>query len=238
MNKNLIYIVAINFDVKEHVAKAWEYYCKKYNCDFKIIETASIENMAPHWERYTVMERYPQYENYIYVDADALVKWDCPNLFELLSEDKFYIVKDIGSLEWTYNSIMGYQDLFPDITVSWWEYVTTGFLKFSIKHRMFFKKFIEFHKSNDQTINDRQYQTLRKGFDQTPFNYFLKQEEQDIIVLPEVFSLGHMHKKDIFNNGMFLNMPAYIWQFNGIPKEQLPIVLSQIWNHINHQYTI
>lgn len=234
--KNLIYIVAINFDVNNHSAKAWEYYCKKTNCDFKIIDTPSAPNRAPHWERYTVIERYPEYDNYIYVDADALVKWDCPDLFELLSEDKLYAVKDIGSLEWTYNSILGYQSLFPTTEVKWWEYFTTGFLKFSKSHKDLFKSFIDFYSQNEDLINQMQYQTLRKGFDQTPFNYMVKKTNTDIKIIPEIFSLGHLIKKDIYHNGMFLNIPAFIWQFNGIAKEHLPSTMEQIWNHVKEMY--
>jgi len=234
--KNLIYIVAINMDVKETCVKAWESHCKKHNCDFRVITDQLNPAMAPHWERYTVMERYPDYDNYLYVDADAIVHWDAPNFFEELNGNHIYAVKDIGSLEWTYNGILGYQDLFPGVTVNWWEYITTGFLKFNKSHRQLFKDFVDFYKDNIEEINDRQYKTLRKGFDQTPFNYFVRQQNCKFEILPEVYSLGHLIKKDIFHNGMFINLPAYIWQFNGMPKEQLPSIVNQVWEHVKEQY--
>ena len=37
-------------------------------------------------------------------------------------------------------------------------------------------------------------------------------------------------------NGMFLNTPTYIWQFNGMPKDQLPEIMNQIWQHIKEKY--
>ena len=234
--KNLIYIVAINFEVKKHVQKAWEFYCNKINCDFKIIDSQTHNEMAPQWERYSVIEQYTEYDNYIYVDADALVNWDCPDLFELLNENKLYVVKDIGSLEWTYNSIVGYKQFFPTVDVNWWEYFTTGFIKFDKLHRQLFADFIDFHNSNRDMLNKLQYHTLRKGFDQTPFNYFIRHHNQRFEILPEVYSLGHLHKKDIYQNGMFLTLPAYIWQFNGLPKEQLPQILEYVWNHIKDKY--
>lgn len=233
--KNLVYIVAINFDVKDHAIKSWEAYCKRIGADFKVISEQSIPGMAPHWERYTVMERYPDYENYLYVDADALVKWNAPNFFETLTEDCIYAVKDIGSLEWTENSIRGYQDLFTDTKVNWWEYFTTGFLRFNISHREFFKSFVDFQIAHQIEINKRQYETLRKGFDQTPFNYFTKQQGVYIKILPEVYSLGHLIKKDIFYNGMFIEL-GYIWQFNGLPHDQRESVMDQIWNHVKEMY--
>lgn len=234
---SLIYIVAINMDVEGHVKKAWEYYCDKHNCDFKIIKSQINPNMAPHWERYRVFEHYANYKNYIYVDADAIVRWDAPNLFNrLIDSSKIYAVKDLGSLEWVHNSIRGYQHLFPDIDLKWWDYVTTGFLKFNKKHKRLFSEFIEFYEENLDEINDLQYKTLRKGFDQTLFNYFMAEKEVDIQTLPEVFSLGHLVKKDILKGGMFLYIQAYIYQFNGIPKKSLPIIMNQIWNKIQHKY--
>ena len=234
--KNLVYIVAIDFDVKKHAVVGWEYYCNKIGVDFKVIGDRSNPDMAPHWERYTIMERFPEYDNYLYVDADALIKWDAPNFFELLPEEHLYAVKDLGSLEWVYNGMMGYQDLFPNTKFDWWEYFTTGFLRFNKKHKQLFKQFIKFHNQNQEELNLRQYQTLKKGFDQTPFNYFIRQQGYKFEILPEVYSLGHLHKKDIFQNGMFINIPSYIWQFNGIPKEQLPRLMGQIWEHIKEQY--
>ena len=233
--KNLVYIVGINFDVQKHSIIGWKKYCHQIGADFKLIDDKSNSNMAPHWERYTVIERYPDYDNYLYVDADALVKWDAPNFFDILPNDHIYAVKDIGSLEWTYNSMLGYQDMFPDTTFNWWEYFTTGFLKFDKSHKELFKQFIEFHDKNQDEINNRQYRTLKKGFDQTPFNYFIRQQKAKFEILPEVFSLGHLVKKDIFHNGMFLQL-GYIWQFNGFPHEHRDSIMEQIWNHVKDQY--
>ena len=238
-NKCLIYIVAIGMDVKEHSEKAWNWYCKKHGYDFEVITEPSRKDMAPHWERYTVFEKFPNYDQYMYVDADAMVSWRAPDFFEKTHTqyDCIDAVKDIGSLEWTYNSMLGYQDMFPDIKFNWWEYVTTGVLRFnSLGIDSFFNKILEFHEENKEELNKRQYNTLKKGFDQTPFNYLARQHHISIKTLPEPYSLGHLHKKDIFNNGMFVNIPSYIWQFNGIPKEQLSYIMEQLWNHVKEQY--
>lgn len=234
---NLVYTVAIGMDVREHAEKAWEHYCTQHNCDFKVIREPSRENMAPHWERYTVFERFPGYDNYIYCDADALVSWYCPDLFEALPDQKMlYVVKDLASLEWTWNSLQGYKDLFPETEVGWPEYFTTGFLKFDQSHRELFETILQFHEDNKEELNRRQYQTLRKGFDQTPVNYIVRQMQHDLYLLPEIFSLGHLHKKDVFQGGLFLTIPAYIWQFNGLPKEHLETIMKDIWNHVKNMY--
>lgn len=234
--KNLVYSVCIGMNLEEFSKKSWQHYCNRHNCDFKIIDTSSRENMSPHWERYTIFERYPDYDQYVYCDVDALVSWYADNFFEQLPTGQLYAVKDIGSLEWTYNSILGYQDLFPNVKVDWWNYVTSGFQKFDQSHKEFFTEMVKFYEENMNELNERQYRTLRKGADQTPFNYMLQKHNIPVTTLPELYSLGHLHKKDIFLNGMFLNVPAYVWQFNGIPKEQLNGIMSQVWNHIKEQY--
>jgi len=233
--KNLIYIVAINMDVNNHSKLAWESYCRNYDLDFKIITKSSDVKIAPHWERYTVMERYPDYDNYLYVDADALVKWDAPNFFEELPHNKLYAVQDIGSLEWTVNSIKGYEDLFPKTKIDWWDYFTTGFLKFNKKHRSSLFDFVNLYKQNIEEFNNRSYRTLLKGFDQTPFNYFVKQNNIELELAPPVYSLAHLHKKDIFNNGMFIEL-GYIWQFNGMPHEHREQIMNYIWNTYKEYY--
>ena len=65
--KKLVYIVAIGMDVNEHAAKSWEHFAKRHDCDFKVITESSNPSMAPHWERYTVMERFPEYNQYLLV---------------------------------------------------------------------------------------------------------------------------------------------------------------------------
>lgn len=233
--KKLIYIVAINFDVQKYATKTWEHYCKKFGFDFKVITEPSHKDMAPHWERYTVMERYPNYSEYLYVDADAMVSWYAPNFFEHMGESKLYAVQDWGSMEWIYNGIQGYQDLFGDTKLNWYNYFATGFLKFDASHKSLFKEFIQFHEDNKEEINKRQYQTLRRGFDQTPFNFFVRQQNIDVEFMTQNYSLMHLDKKDILRNGMFLYM-GYVWQFNGIPHNQRLSVMEQIWNHVKQKY--
>lgn len=233
--KKLIYIVAINFDVQQYATKTWEHYCKKFGFDFKIITEPSHKDMAPHWERYTVIERYPDYWEYLYVDADAMVSWNAPNFFQHMRENKLYAVQDWGSLEWIHNGINGYQDLFGDTQLNWYDYFTTGFMKFDKSHRQLFKDFIEFHEQNKDEINKRQYKTLRKGFDQTPFNFFVRQQNVDVEFMTPNFSLMHLDKKDILRNGLFLQM-GHVWQFNGIPHDQRLPVMEQTWNHIKQNY--
>lgn len=234
--KRLVYIVAIDWELAEESIKTWKYWCKQNNCDFYVYSEHTDQNMAPHWHRYLIFDKKPNYDQYLYVDADAMVRWDMPNPFDSYNDlAKMYVTKDFGSLEWISNSIEGYKKFFPDITIDWEDYFATGVLLFSKKHQKLFKSFISFFNENRDEINNMQYNTLRKGFDQTPFNYFVQQSKIPLGYLSLKYSLGHLIKKDILHNGMFMNL-GWIWQFNGIPKQQLHTLMSNIWNHIKDMY--
>lgn len=237
INNNLIYIVAIGMDVHEGIIKSWEYYCNKYGIDFEIIKDSLYDKRSPHWERYTIFQRFPDYKNYIYVDADALVHWNAPDFFEKLKEfDNLCVVKDVGSLEWVYNSILGYKHFFPTINLTWDNYFNTGFMKFSHKHKKYFEDFLEFHDKNEEELNRLQYYTLKKGFDQTPFNYFTIDQEIEYNLISGYYSLAYLYKKGILRNLWFLQIPCYIWQFNDIPKDQLNDIVGLSWKKIKHKY--
>ena len=54
--KNIVYIVAINWDLQGPAIKSWEYWCKKNNCDFYVVDepVVDVKDMAPHWQRYYI----------------------------------------------------------------------------------------------------------------------------------------------------------------------------------------
>jgi lipopolysaccharide biosynthesis glycosyltransferase len=236
-NNNLIYIVAIGIDLHEGIIKSWEYYCNKYNIDFKIIKNSLYDKRSPHWERYTIFQRFPNYENYIYIDTDMLVHWNAPNFFKTLKQhDDLCVVKDTGSLEWVYNSILGYKHFFPTVNLTWDNYFNSGFIKFSKKHKKLFENFLKFHDENEEEINRLQYYTLKKGFDQTPFNYFVTDQNIKYNIISEYYSLGHLYKKGILKNLWFLQVPCYIWHFNEVPKNQLNNFFDLLWDRVKHKY--
>ena len=59
---------------------------------------------------------------------------------------------------------------------------------------------------------------VRKGFDQTPFNYFNTYNNTDIHFMSERFNLVHMARKEILQNYYFIDM-GWFWHFNGIPRD-------------------
>ena len=241
--KILVYTTAVNSlnraikdtSMIDLTYKSWVYWCKKNNCDFHIIDEPKLNNTSPHWFRYFIFDEKPGYDRYLYIDADIIVKWDAPNIFDQYTDlDKIYAVRDNFSLAWVYEGLKGYKKFFEK-ECPWDTYFNSGVLLFSKNHQQLFKDFIQFYKDNQQEINLMQSQTLKKGYDQTPFNYFVINNNIDIELISEKFNLSHLMGKQILNGGYFIDM-GYFWHFNGFPRQNQINMVSQIWNHVKDMY--
>ena len=204
------------------------------------VPIVDVNAMAPHWQRYYIYDilenENVEDDNILYVDADAIVSWDAPNFFEL-SNGELGVVQDFASYEWVYNGIKGYQHLFKGIDYDWNDYFCTGFLLSNKKHRQFYQDIISFYFRNQDELIDLQSNTLKKGFDQTPVNYLTKFHKIDTQVLPKQCSLGALHQRGILNQGLFMDM-GWVWQFNGIPKEDTKRIMEQVWEDKKGNYGI
>ena len=70
----------------------------------------------PTWQRwfdvyYYLDEKGIEYDQILSVDASIMAKWDYPNIFEM-NDRKFSALLSIDNLKWSYQSAMGYKDLF------------------------------------------------------------------------------------------------------------------------------
>ena len=97
--------------------KSWTEYCKKHNLLLYIIDSPVIEDYAilkPHWNKMYILDILDnnniEYDQVMYVDSDTIVHTNVPNIFEL-SDYKFCIVKNYGSMDWTCRSIEIYSRL-------------------------------------------------------------------------------------------------------------------------------
>ena len=240
MKQNIVYIVAINWDLQEPAIKSWKYWCDKNNCKFFIIDKpiVNVNYMAPQWQRYYIYDILDknniEYDNILYVDADAIVKWDAPNFFDY-SNNELGVVKDYASLEWIQNGLNGYKYLFNNIEIDWEDYFCTGFLLSNKKHKSLYNNFIKFYNEYPMEFRTLQSKTLRKGFDQTPFNLFVRQNNIKVQYLPNKFSLGSLNNKGILYNKMFIDL-GYIWQFNGVYYNARKQLMINLWNEIKYNY--
>ena len=214
--KTLIYTTAVNtndraindMDIFDIVKQSWEHYCKRHEIDFYVIDEPQLENI--------------------------MTRWDAPNIFEYCDENDICAVHDNSGLSWIWEGINGYQSMFPDVKLEWDTYFNSGVLVFSSKHEQIIRDFKQFYIDNQTVIEDYRNR-LRKGFDQTIFNYFLKWYGQPITLISEKWNLFHMIRREILYNGYFIDM-GYFWHYNGLDRKTQVDSIQQIWNQIKENY--
>jgi len=240
--KTLIYTTAVNTNgratndkqICEITNKSWVHYCKRHDIDFYVIDSALHEDTSPHWFRYWITELKPDYDRYLYVDNDIMVKWDAPNIFDAYPTGKIYAVRDNSGLSWIWEGINIYKSMFTDVEFDWENYFNSGVLLFDRSHLDTIDGFKQLYIDNQSLIAEYR-EKYRKGFDQTIFNYYLKWANQSVELISEKWNLFHMVRKEVLHNGYFIDM-AYFWHFNGLERHKQPLVLQNIWNQIKDKY--
>ena len=78
-------------------------YAKKINSDYKLITKPIINFKHPTWERFQLFDDQwiNNYDNILYLDTDVFTWPEAPNIFELLDNTAFNIVKHCNNK--TYN---------------------------------------------------------------------------------------------------------------------------------------
>jgi len=239
------------FEYMEYSRKSWEFWCKRNNCEF-VTFTEPIEQdlkrFRVNWQKALFVfdeleKRNIEYDQICLVDSSAIVKWNTPNFFEL-TERKFCGLRDTDNMNWTYESIKGYQKFF-DFKLDTTKYINSGFIIFNEIHKNVLESFKRLYYDNIDMFCDLQDNIVKKGTEQTPLNYWLQINSVDIKTdLPLPFKLTHLHRKDMFSynwqlkedNTPFFIKYGYIWFFNGIPKDQRSKIMKDTWNHIKHNY--
>ena len=174
-------------DYKEWCFKTWKYWCDKNDVQLFILDEelqpteggvlTDSPGMKPTWQRWHVFDVLDandiEYDNVALVDIDTMVHWDCPDFFEEAGGE-FGAVQDRFFIEWTHNSIKGYQDYWPKVKFDWTTYFNCGFIVLNKKHKEFCKQVTDFYYENQDELRKRQHETVKKGSDQTPINYMIR----------------------------------------------------------------
>jgi len=248
MSKNLIYTTAINHNTSqfenstysEYCIKSWEAWCSKNGIDFLVIDEHDNRYKFPVWNKDIIFEEVgDKYDKIIYVDSDTMVKWDAPNPFDLYT-DEFCVVNDRASLGWILRSIDAYGKFFPDTKLNIDEYFNSGVCFFTKEHKFIFDKLIEFYKDNSIELD----QIKGVGKVQTVLNFMLKENNVKVKLLPPIWNLFSIHKKDMFKHNWQLNedtTPFFIkysniWHFTGFGIEDRIKIMGQVWNEYKGYY--
>jgi len=263
MKKNVVWWPAVknkehndkygNFGYFEYSRKTWEYWCKKNDIIFVPFEEPVEDNLHDYrinWQKAIFVfdelkRRNIEYDQIALVDSTVMVKWDCPNFFEL-TDRKFTVTRDIDNFRWVYESILGYKDFFDGFELDSSKYFRSGFMVFNESHEDIFQSLKQFYIDNKESFIKLQDEVVRKGNDQTPINYWVQKNNVELNILPHVLWMcSHPHRKEMFShnwqlkedNTPFLIKYANNWMFNGIPKDQRTDLMRQIWDLVKHNYT-
>ena len=169
------------------------------------------------------------------VDVDTMIHWNAPNIFEECANGKFRACVDNDNLGWLKESIEGYQHMFPDTKVDWETYFNCGIILMNKGHKDLCKTITSFYETNEQHILDLQHKTLKKGSDQTPVNYMVRDCGFEINYLDKTFNMTHLQRKEILEDLMFTDC-GYMWHLNGFDKNWREPLMKQTWDKIKSNY--
>jgi len=243
--KNVVFIVNIKGkhppDFFKYCFNTWNFWTKKNNAVLFVLESplAGTEKFASHLQKYFAFEVLKKnkidFDQVAIVDADTMIKWSCPNFFNI-SRDSFRAVLDDELPKWVIASLAIYQFLFPKTTVAWWEYFNSGVMILNKNHESILSKFLSFMTAKEKRIADIHSRVdLRAGFDQTLFNFFLKEKKIKISYLPKIFNFYHLSRKKMLDKKEFIDC-AYIWHFNGIKHSERKKYMRETWELIKKNY--
>ena len=244
MAKNIIFIPCIPSkhlsDVdsyKELSLNTWRHYANRIGAELMIMEEPlrNPDDMKVTWQRWKVHELLVnsdiKYEKVLMVDADTMIHWDAPNIFDI---DGFSACVDNDNIGWVKDSIIGYKKMFNS-ELDWESYFNCGMILMEKKHADFCEKVFNFYMDNESELLRLQHETLKKGSDQTPVNYLVRDNNIKLNLISKKWNLTHLMRKEILNNLQFIDC-GWIWHFNGFDKKMRSQIMTQVWNAIKERY--
>jgi len=64
-------------------------YADRIGADFRAITEQCLSRSTPHWEKFRIHDILESYDRVFYVDTDALIMPECPNIFNVVPQDTF-----------------------------------------------------------------------------------------------------------------------------------------------------
>ena len=263
MKKNVVWWPAIKnpaqndkfggYGYFEATRKCWKYWCDKHDVIFveftDPVEKDLVEFRA-NWQKAIFVfdeleKRKIDYDQILLIDSNIMIRWDCPNLFDL-TQGRFTAARDVDNMRWTWESVQGYKEFFNNFEFDFPKYFNSGFIFFNESHREIFQSFKKFYYDNRKTLIHLSENVVKRGFEQTCMNYWMQMNNVDInLDIPPIYRMSHMHRKELFHHNWQLNESktphfikhSYIWMFNGTPKDSRTQMINQTWDLIKHNYT-
>jgi len=250
VNKNLVYMVAVNHktstfknsDYARYAKLAWKFWCRRNKVDLIVVDTHNDKYTFPIWNKLDVCDVGKGYDKIAIVDSDTMIHWDAPNPFDMI-DTGLYGVQDNANLRWLNDSVENYGgEFFPDFKLDLEKYVNAGVVYLDNNSLSIYEKLREFYFENQEKLDNW---NKGGGREQTLFNYLLQINNYDVKLLPPIWNMFAMHKKDMFSHNFqdgddktphFIKY-SWVWHYTGFPIEQRTTLMRQTWQEYGVRYT-
>lgn len=173
----------------------WQWWCSQHAIEFEVLDKPAqgFADYPPTVQRWALAatlltEGGPGTEVAV-VDADTMIRWDAPNLFEVCdTRIGLGVVMDHSLPYWTHRSIVAHRSLFPNVELPWWQYFNAGLVVLGTRHIDLLRAFLTFYRENREALQNL-HASRDFGTDQTPLNFLVKKLGVELQILPAPFNL-------------------------------------------------
>ena len=244
MSDKVVYMINITHDERsrsqkyEWSIKSWAKWCNKNNVELFVHEEpmTDLNIMQPQWYKIFIFELLKnsglEPTQILYVDSDTIVHPDAPNFFDMRETKKFCAVPCYGSMDWVMRSIEVYSKVVFDgfDFGDYWTYFNTGFMMFQQGHKDLFDSMIEWYDHSQQSLNMIQ-QNYSVGKDQPAFNFFIKDLEVPINLLPYEYNMQDMSRFEVIGDDFLFTRYGWVYHFNCGVKPSPGYWLEKTYKH-------
>lgn len=115
-------------------------YADKIGADFVVIDKQKVSETSAHYEKFQIYDLLNKYSRIIYIDTDAIVRPDCPSLFDVVSHSAIGMF-DEGAIMDRTDAMRGVCKDYGEEIKKWdGQYYNTGVMVVSRIHKQIFKK--------------------------------------------------------------------------------------------------
>tara|TARA_Y100000592_G_C5454250_1_gene310438 strand:- start:69 stop:806 length:738 start_codon:yes stop_codon:yes gene_type:complete len=242
--RNVVFSVSIGDSPEYNLSQqSWARWCEKNDVELFILdqEIKPKEEMFYNFQRYYMFHLLESsgidYDGVLTVDSDTLIHPNAPNIFEMTSRDKLYMVRDTGSYDWIIRGLEFYSEsLFPESNFNVWNYGNSGFQLMGRKHKKFYDKMLKLWDDNQETII-RLSETYGLGKEQALWNLMIEKHNLEYEILPYKWNMTHIHNRELINTELLTNF-GWIYHFNGLEGKDsgsVNTLMSQVYGYLNNE---
>jgi hypothetical protein len=238
----------------------WNWWCRQNGAHFVLLKTRLDPlgcAMPPTVERWLaprqLIAQYGPDTRIAMVDADTMIHWKAPSLFEAAGPGLSAVRDECAS--WVHASIGAYQHLFPEMALPWWEYFNAGVVVLGSGQLGFLQTFVDFWRGNSAALGAVQH-SGDYGSDQTPLNLMARRLGETVRILPPPFNALHCVPMELAwrvdqlaegndpetvarilsRSGPFTFVDyGYVWHFSNVSAARAA-VMRETWERVARHY--